>query len=145
MSDPGTTYRNRDEIASMRTARDPIEFVKNLLVDNGLAEVQELKEIEKDIRKEVQVRCRFIAARNGLGRGNNTVAIGSDVTCLQLSFFHIEPLSIFFRSYGRRCSEMSHYGAFKDSRLRVHLESRLKKGGGACLHAVRLQSDASDV
>lgn len=54
MSDPGTTYRNRDEIASMRTARDPIEFVKNLLVDNGLAEAQELKEIEKDIRKEVQ-------------------------------------------------------------------------------------------
>ncbi|CAN0555840.1 unnamed protein product, partial [Ectocarpus sp. 8 AP-2014] len=40
MSDPGTTYRNRDEIASMRTARDPIEFVKNLLVDNGLAEAQ---------------------------------------------------------------------------------------------------------
>lgn len=56
MSDPGTTYRNRDEIASMRTARDPIEFVKNLLVDHGLAEAQELKEIEKDIRKEVQVR-----------------------------------------------------------------------------------------
>ncbi|CAN0548477.1 unnamed protein product, partial [Ectocarpus sp. 8 AP-2014] len=54
MSDPGTTYRNRDEIASMRTARDPIEFVKNLLVDNGLAEAQELKDIEKDIRKEVQ-------------------------------------------------------------------------------------------
>lgn len=59
MSDPGTTYRNRDEIASMRTARDPIEFVKNLLVDNGLAEAQELKEIEKDIRKEVQV-CVFV-------------------------------------------------------------------------------------
>lgn len=55
MSDPGTTYRNRDEIASMRTARDPIEFVKNLLVDNSLAEAQELKDIEKDIRKEVQV------------------------------------------------------------------------------------------
>lgn len=59
MSDPGTTYRNRDEIASMRTARDPIEFVKNLLVDNGLAEAQELKEIEKDIRKEVQVCVRM--------------------------------------------------------------------------------------
>ena len=41
----------------MRTARDPIEFVKNLLVDNSLAEAQELKEIEKDIRKEVQVGC----------------------------------------------------------------------------------------
>lgn len=58
MSDPGTTYRNRDEIASMRTARDPVEFVKNLLVDNGLAEASELKEIEKDIRKEVQVGSR---------------------------------------------------------------------------------------
>lgn len=56
MSDPGTTYRNRDEIASMRTARDPIEFVKNLLIDNSLAEAQELKEIEKDIRKAVQVK-----------------------------------------------------------------------------------------
>lgn len=55
MSDPGTTYRNRDEIASMRTARDPIELVKNLLVDNNLAEAQELKEIEKSIRKQVQV------------------------------------------------------------------------------------------
>ncbi|CAN0476225.1 unnamed protein product [Ascophyllum nodosum] len=54
MSDPGTTYRNRDEIASMRTARDPVELVKNLLVDNDLVEAQELKEIEKDIRKEVQ-------------------------------------------------------------------------------------------
>ena len=71
MSDPGTTYRNRDEIASMRTARDPIEFVKNLLVDNSLAEAQELKDIEKamsmcflfssldnDQRKEVLVTYR---------------------------------------------------------------------------------------
>lgn len=66
MSDPGTTYRNRDEIASMRTARDPIEFVKNLLVDNDLAESQELKDIEKDIRKEVQV-----------GSGPNASSAGS--------------------------------------------------------------------
>ncbi|CAM9557571.1 unnamed protein product [Phaeothamnion confervicola] len=54
MSDPGTTYRNRDEIASMRTARDPIENVKNLLIDNELADAAELKNIEKDIRKQVQ-------------------------------------------------------------------------------------------
>lgn len=66
MSDPGTTYRNRDEIASMRTARDPIEFVKNLLVDNSLAEAQELKEIEKDIRKEVQVSSVTLCLFGGI-------------------------------------------------------------------------------
>eukprot|EP00611_Tribonema_gayanum_P021091 TRINITY_DN3986_c0_g1_i1.p1 TRINITY_DN3986_c0_g1~~TRINITY_DN3986_c0_g1_i1.p1 ORF type:complete len:440 (+),score=184.20 TRINITY_DN3986_c0_g1_i1:94-1320(+) len=63
MSDPGTTYRNRDEIASMRTARDPIEYVKNLLVQHNLADPQELKNIEKDIRKEVQDALK--AAKNG--------------------------------------------------------------------------------
>eukprot|EP01084_Bolivina_argentea_P177671 307244_1 len=54
MSDPGTTYRNREEVASMRTARDPIEFVKNLMVDLELSDPDELKSIEKDIRTSVQ-------------------------------------------------------------------------------------------
>lgn len=54
MSDPGTTYRNRDEISSMRTARDPIEYVKNLILDHEMADAAELKNIEKDIRKQVQ-------------------------------------------------------------------------------------------
>jgi len=54
MSDPGTTYRSRDEIAATRTARDPIDFVKHCLVDNEMMTAEEIKELEKGIRKEVQ-------------------------------------------------------------------------------------------
>jgi len=54
MSDPGTTYRTRDEVGGVRQARDPIEYVKKLLVDNGLASAEDLKAVEKDIRQSVQ-------------------------------------------------------------------------------------------
>ena len=53
MSDPGSTYRTRDEISSMRQKRDPVEHVRRLLLDNGMCESQELKAIEKDIKKEI--------------------------------------------------------------------------------------------
>jgi len=53
MSDPGTTYRNRDEVQAMRSARDPIEYVKNVMVQNDFATAEELKSAEKRIRAEV--------------------------------------------------------------------------------------------
>lgn len=53
MSDPGVTYRNRDEISRMRASRDPIESVKKRLLDSGFANADELKQLEKEIRKEV--------------------------------------------------------------------------------------------
>lgn len=54
MSDPGTTYRNREEIAFTRSTRDPLEFVKRTMIDAGYADADELKDIEKKIRKDVQ-------------------------------------------------------------------------------------------
>jgi pyruvate dehydrogenase E1 component alpha subunit len=54
MSDPGTTYRNREEIAFTRSTRDPLEFIKKTLVETGYADEAEIKEAEKRIRKEVQ-------------------------------------------------------------------------------------------
>lgn len=53
MSDPGTTYRNREEIANFRNTSDPLEYVKKVIIDSGFADAAELKEIEKRIRKEV--------------------------------------------------------------------------------------------
>ena len=54
MSDPGTTYRNREEIAFTRSTRDPLEFVKKSIIDAGFADADEIKAIEKKIRKRVQ-------------------------------------------------------------------------------------------
>ena len=54
MSDPGTTYRNREEIAFTRSTRDPLEFVKKCLVEGDLSDEVEIKETEKRIRKAVQ-------------------------------------------------------------------------------------------
>jgi len=54
MSDPGTTYRNREEIAMTRSTRDPLEFLKKSMIDTGLVDADQLKTIEKNIRKQVQ-------------------------------------------------------------------------------------------
>ena len=58
MSDPGTTYRSRDEVAATSTARDPIEFVKNALIEHDMMSAEEIKELEKGIRKEVQAAAK---------------------------------------------------------------------------------------
>jgi len=54
MSDPGTTYRNREEIAFTRSTRDPISFVKTNMTSAGFMDETELKDVEKRIRKQVQ-------------------------------------------------------------------------------------------
>lgn len=53
MSDPGSTYRSRDEVTDVRNRRDPLEHVRRILIDNGLAEASEIKAMEKDIKKEI--------------------------------------------------------------------------------------------
>ncbi len=37
MSDPGTTYRTREEIQHMRSTRDPINGLKERIISSGLA------------------------------------------------------------------------------------------------------------
>jgi len=59
MSDPGTTYRNREEIALTRSTRDPLEFVKKTLIEAGFADAEQIKETEKRIRKEVAEQVKL--------------------------------------------------------------------------------------
>lgn len=53
MSDPGSTYRTRDEISGIRQERDPIERVRKLILGHDIATEKDLKDIEKQVRKKV--------------------------------------------------------------------------------------------
>ena len=53
MSDPGLTYRSREEVQEVRKSRDPIDYVKSTLLDNGLCQEKDLKEIEREVKQIV--------------------------------------------------------------------------------------------
>lgn len=50
MSDPGTSYRTRDEIQEVRQRRDPITSFKDRLITGNLATNEELRNIENEVR-----------------------------------------------------------------------------------------------
>ncbi|KAG1622700.1 hypothetical protein G6F45_011082 [Rhizopus arrhizus] len=53
MSDPGTTYRTREEIQHMRSTSDPITGLKQLLINHDMATEADLKALDKECRKVV--------------------------------------------------------------------------------------------
>ncbi|CAE6530502.1 unnamed protein product [Rhizoctonia solani] len=53
MSDPGTTYRTREEIQRMRSTQDPIKGLQKYLEDWGVATEEDLKAIDKEAKAEV--------------------------------------------------------------------------------------------
>ena len=57
MSDPAK-YRSRDEVQDMRQKHDPIELVRNRLLEAGRSE-DELKEIDREIRAIVNAAAEF--------------------------------------------------------------------------------------
>ncbi len=53
MSDPGTTYRTREEIQRMRSTNDPIAGLKHKILDWAVCTEDELKAIDKEARNHV--------------------------------------------------------------------------------------------
>ena len=53
MSDPGTTYRTREEIQRMRSTNDPIAGLKQKILDWQITSEDELKKIDKEARNHV--------------------------------------------------------------------------------------------
>lgn len=58
MSDPAK-YRSKEEVQKMRSEHDPIEQVKQRLIDKGWATEDELKEIDKQVRDIVAEAADF--------------------------------------------------------------------------------------
>jgi len=58
MSDPGVSYRAREEVQEMRKKRDCIEMVRKYILDQGWAEAGDLKNIEKEVRKEIDAAVK---------------------------------------------------------------------------------------
>lgn len=58
MSDPAK-YRTKDEVQKMRNEQDPIEQVRQRLIDGGHANEDDLKAIDKDVRAVVNAAAEF--------------------------------------------------------------------------------------
>jgi len=59
MSDPGTSYRSRTEIQEVRETRDPITRLKRRILDLEMATEEELQQIEKEVKQEVDEAIQF--------------------------------------------------------------------------------------
>ena len=53
MSDPGISYRSREEVSGVRQARDPVQKVKQWLLEIGGATDEEVKALELKVRREI--------------------------------------------------------------------------------------------
>eukprot|EP01098_Paradermamoeba_levis_P010478 TRINITY_DN43_c0_g1_i1.p1 TRINITY_DN43_c0_g1~~TRINITY_DN43_c0_g1_i1.p1 ORF type:complete len:415 (-),score=136.14 TRINITY_DN43_c0_g1_i1:32-1195(-) len=59
MSDPGTTYRTRDEVNKVRDEKDPIKLIQKRILDLKIATPEQIKEIENEVRVEVEEGIEF--------------------------------------------------------------------------------------
>jgi pyruvate dehydrogenase E1 component alpha subunit len=58
MSDPAK-YRTREEVEKMKSEKDAIEHVRDLLLNSGLSSDEELKAIDKQIKEVVNASAEF--------------------------------------------------------------------------------------
>lgn len=81
MSDPGTSYRTRDEVADVRQKRDPITLFKERLMEAGLATAEELKKIDTEIKTTVDAATKLATVDKEIGVHELT----TDIYCQNLA------------------------------------------------------------
>lgn len=62
MSDPGTSYRSRDEVQGVRQSRDPITLFKERIIENNLVTADEIKALDAEIKKLVDAATKYCKA-----------------------------------------------------------------------------------
>lgn len=80
MSDPGTSYRTRDEIQEVRQTRDPITSFKEKITSTNLATPEELKKIEQEVRAEIDAAVKAAKADKELPLEE----VSADINCNHL-------------------------------------------------------------
>ncbi|KAK6630194.1 hypothetical protein RUM43_015054 [Polyplax serrata] len=78
MSDPGTSYRTREEVQEVRQTRDPVTSFKEKIVNAGLSTADDLKKIDQEIRKSVDAAVAFCKADKEVGPEELTADIYSE-------------------------------------------------------------------
>jgi len=73
MSDPGTSYRTREEIQDVRQRRDPINGFKERIITANLVTAADLKAIDQEVKKELDTADR--AARTDPEPPNEDMAM----------------------------------------------------------------------
>ncbi|CAG7826365.1 unnamed protein product [Allacma fusca] len=67
MSDPGTSYRTREEIQEVRQSRDPITSFKDKMLNSNLATAEELKQIDTSVREEIDKAVKASKSDSEIG------------------------------------------------------------------------------
>ena len=62
MSDPGITYRDREEVSNVRKTQDCLAGLKERIVSSGAASEADLKALEKEVRAEVNAGLKAAKA-----------------------------------------------------------------------------------
>ena len=62
MSDPGVSYHTWEEIQEVRSKSDPIMLLKDRMVNSKHAIVEKLKDIDVEVRKEIEHAAQFPTA-----------------------------------------------------------------------------------
>lgn len=78
MSDPGTSYRTRDEIQEVRQTRDPITSYKEKIISNELATPDQLKEIDSKVRQVVDEATKLAKSDAEIGTEELSADIYAD-------------------------------------------------------------------
>ncbi|CAG9763876.1 unnamed protein product [Ceutorhynchus assimilis] len=53
MSDPGTSYRTREEVQEVRQTRDPIASLKEKIISSNLVTAEEIKKVDAQIKTDI--------------------------------------------------------------------------------------------
>ncbi|XP_075216303.1 pyruvate dehydrogenase E1 component subunit alpha, mitochondrial-like [Lycorma delicatula] len=75
MSDPGTSYRTRDEIQEVRQSRDPITSFREKIINAGLVSAEELKKMDGEIKGKIDEAVKLAKADVEVGMDELTADI----------------------------------------------------------------------